>query len=123
MAAPLLGALCLPLALGACSSSATSGGATTTTRATGHQGPNSVCSLVTPAQIGSALGRSVQAPKTKNTTAATEPIATNRLFRFMKATIFSLFIAPKAPFAWRGPQNAPGMKYAPMIACFCQTYE
>ena len=65
-----MGALGLTVTLGACSSPATSGG-TTTTRATGHQGANSVCALVTPAQIETALGRTVKAPKVKNTTAAT----------------------------------------------------
>jgi hypothetical protein len=70
-AALLLGALCVPAALGACSSSSTSGGATTTTRATGHQGASSVCSLVTPADIRTVLGRSVKAPTVRNTTAAT----------------------------------------------------
>jgi len=70
-AALLLGASCLPLAISACSSSATSGGTTTSTRAAVNQGANPVCSLVTPTQIESSLGRNVQAPKARNTTAAT----------------------------------------------------
>ena len=52
-----------------CSTTSTS--ATTTTRAAGHQGTTSVCSLVTPAQIESALGRSVGAPGVANSTRAT----------------------------------------------------
>lgn len=67
----LLGALVLPVMLGACSSSSVPGSSPTTTRATGHQGAGSVCSLVSPAQIRSVLGLSVEAPTVRNGTAAT----------------------------------------------------
>ena len=52
----------LPLTLGACSSASTATGSTTTTRAAAHQGANSVCSTVTPAQIARTLGKPVRAP-------------------------------------------------------------
>ncbi|HEY5109719.1 MAG TPA: hypothetical protein VII96_08955 [Acidimicrobiales bacterium] len=59
----------MPLVLGACSSSSTS--APTTTRAAGHQGATSVCSLVTPVQIKRTLGKTVDAPRVTNSTRLT----------------------------------------------------
>ena len=61
----------LPLVLGACSSPSTVTGSTTTTRAAGHQGANSVCSTVTPAQIARTLGKPVRAPGVATSTRAT----------------------------------------------------
>ena len=66
----MLAAAALPLVLAACSGGSSSD-ATTTTRPTGHQGTTSVCTLVTPAQIESALARKVGAPGVANSTAAT----------------------------------------------------
>jgi hypothetical protein len=70
IAALLAGASALPIMLGACSSSSTAG-STTTTRAAGHQGTASVCSLVTPAQIERTLGKTVDAPRVTNSTRLT----------------------------------------------------
>ena len=69
-AALLLGALVLPVTVAACSSSS-SGSSPTTTPLAGHQGTSSVCTLVTPAQIQSALGLAVEIPTVRNSTAAT----------------------------------------------------
>jgi len=62
-------AVALPLGLAACSSSAST--SPTTTRASGHSGSTSACTLVTPAQIESTLGRKVDNPVVVNSTAAT----------------------------------------------------
>jgi hypothetical protein len=62
-------AVALPLGLAACSSSAST--STTTTRASGHSDTTSACTLVTPAQIESTLGRTVDRPVVVNSTAAT----------------------------------------------------
>ncbi len=67
----LVGALAFPLVFAACSTSATSSGSTTTTRAAGHQGASSACTFVSPAQIQSVLGRSVEAPTAHNGTTVT----------------------------------------------------
>jgi len=61
----LTGAVTLPVVLGSCSSSSTVGGSTTTTQA-GHHVTNSVCSLVTPAQIEQMLGKPVGTPGVTN---------------------------------------------------------
>jgi hypothetical protein len=58
----------LPLGVSACSSSSTAGGTTTTAAASG---PNSVCSVVTPAQIEATLGKQVAKPTAVNSTAST----------------------------------------------------
>jgi len=61
----------LPLLVAACSGTPSADGSTTTTRAAGHQGSTSVCSLVTPAQIEAALGTKVGTPGVANSTRST----------------------------------------------------
>ncbi len=61
----------LPVALAACSSASSTGDSTTTTRAAGHVGATSACTLVTPAQIEATLDRSVGTATVTNSTVAT----------------------------------------------------
>jgi len=63
------GAVALPLLLAACSSSSTAG--TTTTRAPAGKASPSVCTLVSPSEIHSILGRSVGHPGVANSTVST----------------------------------------------------
>jgi len=66
----LAGAAVLPMVLGACSSSSTAGGSTTT-GASGHTGSTSVCSLVPVAEVKSILGMQVGTPGVVNSSVAT----------------------------------------------------
>jgi hypothetical protein len=64
-------AIVLPVALAACSNASSTGGSTTTTRASGHIGTTSACTLVSPATIQKVLDRTVKAAEVTNSTVAT----------------------------------------------------